>query len=127
MTPPAAGPIARIGHVLLGVTDLQRSLEFYRDQLGLKVQFSTAGFAFLDAGGVTLGLSVELAKHAPAVQGAAEIVFAVADVAAAHAALRERGVEFFKEPHAATPGDWVANFRDPDGHLLSIFGPPGGI
>jgi catechol 2,3-dioxygenase-like lactoylglutathione lyase family enzyme len=110
---------------MLGISDMNRSLEFYRDRLGLKVRFSTPGFAFLDGGGVTLGLSSELAKNAAGTCGAVEVVFAVEDVRAAHAALRERGVEFFREPHPATPTEWVANFRDPDGHLLSIFGPPG--
>ena len=33
------------------------------------------------------------------------------------------GVEFLREPSNVTGDSWAANFRDPDGHLLSIFGP----
>ena len=47
----------------------------------------------------------------------------MADVTAAHAALRARGVEFLNAPRHVTGDQWAANFRDPDGHLLSVFGP----
>ncbi len=81
---------------MLGTTDLARSLAFYRDTLGLAVQFETPGFVFLNAGGVTLSLSEAHAKLATPVAGGAEIVFGVADVTAAHEALTARGVEFLK-------------------------------
>jgi len=32
-------------------------------------------------------------------------------------------VTFMNEPRPVTGDRWAANFRDPDGHLLSIFGP----
>lgn len=34
-----------------------------------------------------------------------------------------RGVVFLSEPMNVTGDSWAANFRDPDGHLLSVFGP----
>lgn len=37
--------------------------------------------------------------------------------------LEARGVTFLNEPRNVTGNQWAANFRDPDGHLLSIFGP----
>ena len=51
------------------------------------------------------------------------MVLAVASVGAAYTALKDRGVEFLREPANVTGDSWAANFRDPDGHLLSIFGP----
>lgn len=44
---------ARIGHIHLKVTDLDRSLEFYREKLGLDVSadLSSIGAVFLSAGG----------------------------------------------------------------------------
>lgn len=57
--------------------------------------------------------------------GATEVVFQVDDVQAAFDALRKRGVAFDSAPHNATGSEWAANFRDPDGHRLSIFGPIG--
>ena len=36
-----------------------------------------------------------------------------------------KGVTFVSEPRQATDKDWVATFTDPDGHFLTLFGPPG--
>ena len=115
--------LTQINNVMLGTTDLARSLAFYRDTLGLAVQFEMLGFVFLNAGGVTLSLSTTHKKLSTPVAGGTEVVFGVADVTAAHEALRARGVEFLNAPRNVTGDQWAANFRDPDGHLLSVFGP----
>ena len=112
-----------ISNVMLWTTELARSLAFYRDTLGLAIQFEMPGFVFLNGGGVTLSLSEAHAKLATPVAGGTEIVFGVADVTAAHGALTARGVEFLNAPRNVSGDQWAANFRDPDGHLLSIFGP----
>jgi glyoxylase I family protein len=112
-----------VANVMLGATDLDRSVAFYHGILGLDLQFQTEGFAFLDGGGVTLALSTAHATLATPVAGGTEIVFGVDDVTAAHAALIERGVEFMNAPRNVTGDRWAASFRDPDGHLLSVFGP----
>jgi len=111
--------------ILLGVANLETALAFYRDRLGLPVQFSIPGFAFLSAGPLTLGLSEPVARGYGAAPGAVELVFSVEDVKSAYATLKERGVTFKNEPRQVTPKEWAANFDDPDGHHLSIFGPPG--
>jgi catechol 2,3-dioxygenase-like lactoylglutathione lyase family enzyme len=73
---------------------------------------------------VTLVLSEGLARAASgSIAGATEVVFPVADVRAAYQALRGKGVEFTIEPRAVSGPMWAANFRDPDRHGLSIFGP----
>ncbi len=118
--------LTQINNVMLGTTDLAKSLAFYRDTLGLAVQFEIPGFVFLNGGGVTLSLSEAHAKLATPVAGGTEIVFGVADVTAAYEALRARGVEFLNAPRNVTGDQWAANFRDPDGHLLSVFGPEKG-
>jgi predicted enzyme related to lactoylglutathione lyase len=71
------------------------------------------------------GLSRGHTHAAPHVAGATEVVFQVESVRATHRALIVQGISFVTEPHQATPTDWVAHFRDADGHLLSIFGPEG--
>ena len=95
--------LTQISNVMLGTTDLARSLTFYRDTLGLAVQFEMPGFVFLHAGGVTLSLSEAHAKLATPVADGTEVVFGVADVTAAHEALRARGVEFLNPPRATSP------------------------
>lgn len=117
--------LGKIGHIMLGVSDAKRSVRFYQETLGMKVLHAGGGMAFLDGDGVTLALSEELAKAQEHTVGAVEIVFAVDDLHRAHKVLLDRGVKFLREPRQVTATDWAANFRDPDGHLLSIFGPPG--
>ena len=115
--------LTQISVVMLGVQDVARALAFYRDKLGLKVQNEVPGFAFLDAGKITLCLSEPAAKVRGQIAGAGETVFAVEDVTAAFQALRAKGVQFTHEPRGVTLTSWVANFDDPDGNHLSIFGP----
>jgi catechol 2,3-dioxygenase-like lactoylglutathione lyase family enzyme len=117
--------LSRIGLIMLGVQDVARSVEFYRDKLGLKLQNQFPGFAFFDAGGVTLCASEPLGRVAGAVAGATEVVFAVDSVRAGYAGLQKKGIVFTHEPRNVAGTSWAANFNDPDGHRLSIFGPEG--
>ena len=114
--------LERIGLVMLGVTDLARSVEFYENRLGLKLQNRIPGFAFFDGGAVTFCISEALAKAGGEIAGATEVVFSVEHVRAACEALRSAGVTFLNEPRVVTGTSWAANFVDPDGHRLSIFG-----
>lgn len=119
--------LGKISNVMLGVRELARSVAFYRDRLGLPVQFEIPGFAFLNAGGVTLCLSESLAralaKPDQPLGGVSELVFSVDDIEVGFEALSARGVKFIRNPHQVTEAQWAANFGDPDGHMLSIFGP----
>jgi catechol 2,3-dioxygenase-like lactoylglutathione lyase family enzyme len=114
--------LTQINMVLLGVEKLDRALPFYCDQLGLSLRNRMEGFAFLDAGAITLVLSEPLARSRQPKNGAIEVVFPVQHVREAHAALLSKGVNFIVEPRNVSGPFWAANFLDPDGHLFSIFG-----
>jgi len=109
--------------VMLGVRDLDKSVSFYRDRLGIQVRQQFPGFAFLDTGSVSVILSEALAKNSPTVAGATEVIFNVEDVRASAEELEKKGIEFVRAPHQVNGPMWAANFRDPDGHLLTVFGP----
>jgi catechol 2,3-dioxygenase-like lactoylglutathione lyase family enzyme len=109
--------------VMLGVRNIEQSVSFYRDKLGIKVQMQFEGFAFLDTGTVRLILSEALAQNSANVAGATEVIFTVEDVCAATDALKHQGITFSHEPHPVNGPMWAANFPDPDGHLLTLFGP----
>ena len=112
-----------VSMIMLGVRDLEKSVSFYRDRLGIDVRQRIPGFAFLDSGALTIVLSEPLAKNVSPLAGATEVIFSVNDVRASYEALKNQGVEFSQEPRNVSGPMWVANFRDPDGHLLTLFGP----
>lgn len=117
--------LSRITAVMLGVRDLGQSVAFYKDKLGLPLIMQEPALALLQCGPIMLGLSRGHVTMAPHVSGATEVVFAVENVRAAQKELSARGVTFLGEPRQATQTEWASHFKDPDGHLLSIFGPQG--
>jgi predicted enzyme related to lactoylglutathione lyase len=115
--------LTKILMVMLGVTNMDTSVAFYRDLLGLELTSQSAEFAFFSGGGVTLALNAALGKAVPPAKSSVEIVFPVDSVAAAHRKLSERGCKFLNPPREVNPGNWAATFSDPDGHVLSVYGP----
>ena len=43
-------------------------------------------------------------------------------VSESHRLLTDRGCVFIKQPGQVSGESWAATFKDPDGHLLTIFG-----
>jgi catechol 2,3-dioxygenase-like lactoylglutathione lyase family enzyme len=113
--------LERLAFVMLAVEDVDRAAAFYRDVLGIPVSGRFGEFAFFDTGEARLALTSELRGRDGAAQGH-ECVFGVASVTQAYAALKD-SVEFLNEPRAVNEQAWAVNFRDPDGHLLSLYGP----
>ena len=124
---PAAaepGPLAeaRLTQITLPVKDLDRSIAFYRDTLGLKFLFVAGGAAFLDVGGVRLRLE----KNATVVpSGAVEIYFSDPGMSRVRP-LTDRGVKFLGPPETVQrlPAADVklAEFTDPDGNAIGLMG-----
>ena len=114
--------LGRIQQIALVQHDVERATAFYRDALGLPLQFATAGMAFFDAGGVRLMLSK---PSAPEFDHRNSILyFDVPDCREAYEALRARSVPFDAEPHVVGRTQshemWMAFFRDPEGNVLAL-------
>ena len=109
--------------IMLGVTSADRSVAFYRDIIGLQLQHHQGGFAFLAAGGVTIALSEQLGRFVTPVAGAVEVVFPVESVRTEQSALQEKGCDFLNDAREVSPGSWAVTLKDPDGHMLTLFGP----
>ena len=114
--------LGRLQQVALVQHDVARAVPFYRDGLGLPLQFEMDGLAFFDAGGVRLMLTRPSAAefdHRNSV-----LYFDVPDCARAFADLQARGVPFDGEPHlvgrTAAFEVWMAFCRDPEGNVIGI-------
>jgi catechol 2,3-dioxygenase-like lactoylglutathione lyase family enzyme len=110
--------------IQLGVSNLDRSVEFYQSKLGFRVteRRNDLKFVHLDTNtpGVELGLN-----EVPAPDTRGPILnFTVKDAAAARKFLEADGVKFVGET-VTIPGKVVlATFVDPDGHRLRFAGLP---
>ncbi len=127
----------RISVLTLGVGDLERSVAFYRDGLGLPTEgivgreFDHGAVAFFDlSGGLKLAIWAQddishdtgLPKH-PISSTAVTIGHNVAnrkEVDDAIDAARAAGAEVIKTPQSTFYGGYAGYFRDPDGHLWEI-------
>ncbi|MFE2170598.1 VOC family protein [Streptomyces sp. NPDC059447] len=127
----------RTGHVGLNVTDLERSLAFYRDALGFQVlgegKEEGRRFAFLGQEGelvLTLWQQADGA-YAPTAAGLHHLAFsaaAIEEVRAYEERLRGLGVEFAYEgvvAHREGAASGGIFFHDPDGTRLEISVPTG--
>ncbi|MET8094529.1 VOC family protein [Micromonospora sp. NPDC005220] len=117
-----AAPISGVGLTLL-VTDLPRSLDFYRDVLGFTEVDQGAHNAVLASGTTRLVLR-EVTGAAPISRRLVHVNLEVNDIEAAYERLRGSGVRFTYAPRVVNRGTklevWAAAFRDPDGHGVAL-------
>jgi catechol 2,3-dioxygenase-like lactoylglutathione lyase family enzyme len=116
--------------VILRVADLDASVRFYRNLVGLPLQRTFDNeFAEFGNGGLTIMLQQVTRKSTGPSTGLSaitELVFDSPDILESYKTMKARGVDFPHPPRIATDGDgkdlFTADFRDPDGHVLSIAG-----
>jgi catechol 2,3-dioxygenase len=124
--------VSELGHVSLFVRDLEASLRFYRDLLGLAEsgRGKDGRIAFLTAGRHHHDVSLERARvdGVPAPKGAPglyHIAFRIGrtpgDLAVARRAVEAAGLVPFGEMAGATPSFCV---RDPDGNEIELYVDP---
>jgi methylmalonyl-CoA/ethylmalonyl-CoA epimerase len=115
--------ISRVGQIAINAHDVERAATFYQDVLGLRLLFKAGpGLAFFDCGGVRLMLT--LPEKPEFDHPGSVLYFAVPDIQAAHATMKEKGVHFEDEPHliAKMPDHdlWMVFFRDSEGNLMGL-------
>lgn len=119
------GAVTGMHHTLLTVSDLGRSVRFYRDVLGMQVEYRSFHFAMLEAGDFGVALSDkpwEFEKKGEP-KGVGMIPhFTTPDMEAFAARLKEHGVPWLREPHEESFGI-EAFFADPDGYQWAILAP----
>ena len=134
----------RITLITLGVGDLERSVRFYRDGLGLETEGiigaeldgGDGAVAFFDLrGGLKLGLWPRrcIAKDAGLAEGSpsateftlAHNVASMEEVDAVMAQAKEAGATIVKPARKTFWGGYAGYFQDPDLHLWEVAWNPG--
>jgi len=123
--------IRKIGHVVLRVSDLARSVEFYTQVLGFKVsdvyseEMMPGGMVFLrcnaDHHGVALVGGLEGPSSGRELHHFAFEVATLDEVFRARKHLRARGVPISFEGRRRAGVQIAVEFKDPDGHWLEIY------
>ncbi|MNY07312.1 Metallothiol transferase FosB [compost metagenome] len=110
--------VKSIQSVLIFVSDMERSVAFYRDVLGLSVLSSNPAITEFEMGGITFGLQY-MPAGARNSGMAVTIDFAVDDIQAMIDKLEAKGVAFVAK-ELDQPFNKLAKFQDPDGNLLGF-------
>jgi catechol 2,3-dioxygenase-like lactoylglutathione lyase family enzyme len=133
MAPPAGLPfrVAKLGHVVLTVKDMERAVAFYTAVLGFRVS-DVYPDTMMKGGMVFLRCNTD--HHCLALVGGAKedasarelhhLAFEVAtleEVLRARAHLRKHGVKIDYEGRRRAGCQVAVEFRDPDNHFLEIF------
>ena len=120
--------LGSIGQIAIHVSDLERSVEFYGEKLGMAKIFAAPNLAFFDNAGTRLMLSS--GEGEPSGERSV-IYYTVDDIQSAHEQLASVGVEFNSEPHVVHSADnyelWIGFFKDPDGNQLAIMNERGDL
>lgn len=108
------------------VSDMKRSVAFYRDVVGLPLRFESSHWTEFDTGGATLALHLaeaangaEKGERARDAAGSCRPGLRVADIDAFHHRMQEKEVLCLQEPKL-TFGTRIAQYVDPDGLVFSV-------
>ena len=122
----------RINYSIIFVSDMQRSVAFYRDIIGIPLKFQSPDWTEFSTEGATLALhkgdEAEADKPSQKTEqaGQCRAGFQVENLHTFHQRVSKHGVVCLQEPRE-TFGVWIAQYADPDGLIFSVSGEnPGG-
>ena len=123
--------ITKIGHVVLNVSDLERSARFYTEVLGLEISdvypetMMPGGMVFMrfngDHHGIALVGSLDGTSTSTELNHLAFEVGSLDEVLLAARRLRASGAQIDFEGRRRAGVQIAVEFRDPDGHRLEIY------
>jgi lactoylglutathione lyase len=112
----------RLSHAIVFVSDMPRSVAFYRDVLGLPLRFESPHWTEFATEAVTLALHL---AEGPGTAGDSQVGLCqvgltVPDLDAFHVRLGEAGVRCLRPPTVEPFGAELAKYADPDGLAFSV-------
>ena len=120
----------KVDYAMVNVSDMDRSIAFYRDVLGLPLKFESPGWTEFDTGTTTLALHPGRPAAAPKLDddqptaGTCSLGFSVTDIDVVFTELKKRGARFVMPPTEQTSeGIRLAVCLDPDGLPVSFAQP----
>jgi lactoylglutathione lyase len=116
--------MSTFGYVIVFVSDMDKSLAFYRDVLGFPVKHQSHKWTELGTGETTLALHLADAAghphtHATMPAGHCHVGLTVPDLDAFHAEMTDKGVKCLQPPKKEDFGS-LAIYADPDGLPFSV-------
>ena len=109
----------RVGAVILLVSNMEKSVKFYRDTLGLPIKTKSKDWTEFFNNDTVMALHPAKKKSNIKTGSGMLVGFEVGDLEATVKKLKEKKVRFFKKPKEEPFGKH-AIVQDPDGHLISI-------
>ncbi len=109
----------KVGAVILLVSNMEKSIKFYRDTLGIPLKSKSKEWTEFVKDGTVIALHPAKKKSMLGSGTGMLVGFMVSDMDAVVKELKSKRVKFFKTPREESFGKH-AIIEDPDGHLISI-------
>jgi catechol 2,3-dioxygenase-like lactoylglutathione lyase family enzyme len=109
----------KVGAVILLVSNMEKSIRFYRDILGIPVKTKSKDWTEFFNKDTVLALHPAKKKSKIKTGSGMLVGFEVSDLDSTVNTLKQKKVKFFKKPKEEPFGKH-AIVQDPDGHLVSI-------
>ncbi|BDQ30969.1 MULTISPECIES: VOC family protein [Nitrosopumilus] len=117
--------IKKVGNVILAVKDIDKSIQFYHELIGLPIKNQRRSWVDLGTSGAMLSLhpaSLTAQHVGSSIDNGITIGFLVGDVQSAIDELKEKGVRIHRDIVERDAGK-NAVILDPDDYLISLFEP----
>lgn len=117
--------IKRIGNVILAVKDLDVSIKFYNETLGMPIKNERRNWVDLGSTGAILSLhpaSITAPHSGTSIDNGVLLGLTVGDLVSAVTELREKGVRIYRDIQEREAGK-NAIVLDPDDYMISLFEP----
>jgi lactoylglutathione lyase len=117
--------VKKVGNVILAVKDIDRSISFYHELIGLPIKNQRRSWVDLGTSGALLSLhpaSLTAEHIGSSIDNGITVGFLVGDVQSSVDELRSKGVTIYREIVEREAGK-NAVIQDPDGYLISLFEP----